>query len=873
MRRRRPSKVRARRRCGQRAASCRGRAMTARQTALVFRLAARDLRGGLRGLRILLACIAIGVAAITGVNAVAQSMLSSFAAQGRVMLGGDIAFGRSQRPLTDEERAWLASLGRVSEIATLRATAQTMAGEPAVVEIKAVDAAYPLTGAVGVTGGMSVADALKPGDGTFGALADSALTDRLGLKVGDQFRIARAVFTVRGELTAEPDRIATGIGFGPRVIVSNEGLAATGLVQNASLIRWVARVALPDGASDARTETDKAAALAHFPKSGWEARTRANVSPQLTRNVERFSQFMALIGVVSLIVGGVGVAGAVTAFVDRKRESIAIMKALGATGGLVFRVLVVEMMAIALLGAAIGAAIGAALPFVVAAVVGPVLDLPLSPRFSPAAVATGLAIGLLAALAFIVAPAGRAHDTQVASLFRLKSADATGRLRPRYALLAAACFAALVALVYALSSERKIAAMAIGAVALSAFVLRGVAWLVAFAAKNAPGRPSLVLRLALGNIRRPGSVTRPVVTSLGLGLTLLVAIAGVDGNLRRQLAQGEPGRTPDFFFIDVQSGQAAEFRKFLADRRPQDGIEEVPMLRGRIVRIGDRSADSIKAGDEAAWVLEGDRGVTFSATPPRGSTVAEGRWWPADYSGPPLVSMEGDIARALGLKVGDTVSVNVAGRIITAKIANFRRVDWRSFGINFVLVFTPSTFAGAPHSELFALTSPQGVARNDPQLVRDLAKAYPAVTALGVREALDQALALVAKLATAIRAASGVTLSTALLVLAGALAAGQRARLYDAIILRTIGATRRVLVGSYLVEFLLLGAATAIFSVLAGSVAAWAVVTRLMKLDFFWDWPGVAALATVGCLVTICLGLSATWRALGEKPARFLHEL
>ena len=847
--------------------------MIADRIRLIVRLVFRDLRGGLRGLRIFLACVAIGVAAITGVGAVATSLLTSFAAQGRVMLGGDMSFSRSQRPLAEPERAWLSSLGAVSEIATLRATARVANGDVATVEVKSVDAAYPLTGEIVSEPTQTIGAALKQADGAFGALADAALIERLSLKTGDRLRIGAGVYALRGEIRSEPDRIAAGIGFGPRIIVSTDGLAASGLRSSASLMRWTARVSLPMRVDDAEVQRLIATTQLRFPNAGWEARSRSNVSPQLTRNVERFSQFMALIGVVSLIVGGVGVAGAVSAFVDRKRESIAILKALGATGAVVFQVLLTEMLLIALLGAALGSALGAAIPYVVSIFAGPMLGLPFEPVFSFTAVATGLATGLLAALAFIVVPAGRAHETPVSSLFRLAATVVRGRLRRGYALMAAFCFLALVALVFALSTEKRVALMAIAGVAVSAIVLRAVAWIVAWAAAHAPDGRSLVARLALGNIHRPGAVTTPVVTSLGLGLTLLVAIVGVDGNLRRQLSQGQPGRTPDFFFIDVQSSQAQDFRKFLVERRPNDKIEEVPMLRGRIVRLGERKAEDIRADDNAAWVLEGDRGITFASAPPEGSLIVEGQWWPADYKGPSLVSMDAEIAKGLDLKIGDEIAVNVAGRIISAKISNLRRVDWRSFGINFVLVFSPSTFAGAPHSELFALTSQEGVAKQDAALVRDMAKSWPAVTALGVREALEQALALVAKLSMAIRAASGVTLVTALLVLGGALAAGQRARLYDAVILRTLGATRRLLIGAYLVEFLVLGFATSVFAIAAGTLAAWAIVARVMGLDFSWNWQGMLGIVALGCVTTVLLGLAATWRVLGEKPARVLREL
>lgn len=840
----------------------------------ILSFARRDLRGGLRGFRVFLVCVAIGVAAVTSVAAISQSLLASFAAQGRSMLGGDLTLARSLRVLAPEERAYLSSLGTISEIAMSRAMARTTDDRAIMVDAKVVDGSYPLVGDVILEPAQPLERALASDNGVHGAVADAAFIERAGVRIGDKFDIGDARFVLRGEIRSEPDRIATGIGFGSRVMISRAGFEASGLGSTASLTRWVVRLALvnPDIA-DERVKTQADDILKRFPTAGWDARTRANVSPQLTRNVERFTQFMALIGVVSLIVGGVGISIAVGAFVDRKRESIAILKAVGASGGVAFAIVLVEMMLIALAGALIGAAIGAMSPFIAARFAAPALDLPFEPILSGRAILAGVAIGLLSALTFVIAPAGRAHDTPVAVLFRSAATLESGRLRTRYLVGALAAFAAMIALVYALSNEKQIALMAIAGVAASAAVLRAVGWAVAHGAALCANVRNLPARLALGNIRRPGAVTRPVVTSLGLGLTLLVVIVGVDGNVRRQLSSGDPGRTPDYFFADVQSAQANDFRRMLTDRRPDAVIEQVPMLRGRIVRVGARRAEEVKAEQNAAWVLDGDRGVTYAANPPPGSKVTAGQWWSADYKGPPLVSLDGDIARGLGLKVGDEIAVNVMGREIAAKIANLREVDWRSFGINFVLVFTPSTFAGAPHTELISMTIPPGASSSSSKLVSDVSKAYPTVVTLAVRDALQQALSLTEKLSTAIRAASSITLVTALLTLGGALAAGQRARLYDAVVLRMLGATRRRLILAYLIEFLLLGTATSLFALAAGSVAAQLIVTRLMKLDFLFNWPALAAIVAVGAITTIALGLAATWRTLGAKPARVLREL
>ncbi len=836
---------------------------------LVLRLAARDLRGGLKGMRIFLACIAIGVAAIVAVGAVSDSLVASFARQGRALVGGDLALSRSQRPLSADERASLSAYGALSEIATLRSMARTEAGDFALVEIKAIDAAYPLVGAVQSASGRPLAEDLAAREGLHGVLIEPALGDRLNVKTGDVIAIGAARYRIAGEIAGEPDRIAFGVGFGPRVMMSRAALAQSGLDRPTSLVRWSTRIARPDMSDDDVARAAREIAT-RFAAAGWEIRDRANASPQIQRNIARFTQFMALIGVVSLIVGGVGVAGAVGAFVERKRESIAILKALGASGALVFSTVLSEMGAIALIAALVGASVGAAAPFVVALFVDGA-QFPLVPVFSMRAVLVGLALGLLAALAFVIAPAGRAHDVPVSTLFRIASPDGRARLRPRYVGAAALVFAVLVGAIYALAVDKRIAVYVMAGVAAAALVLRAAAALIAWGARRAPRFRALSLSLALSNLHRPGAPTASVVASLGLGLTLLVAIVAVENNVQRQLSAGSE-RTPDFFFVDVQADQADAFRDFLRRERPNGTIEEAPMLRGRIVRVGDRAASEVKPEASAAWALEGDRGVTFSATPPAGSRVVAGQWWPQDYVGPPLVSLDAEIASGIGLGLGDTLAVNVAGRTIAARVANLRQVDWRSFGINFVLVFSPSTFAGAPHGRLFTLSSQSG-ARRDGALVRAIAESFPGVTVVGVREALDAVMGVVAKIGVAVRLAALVTLATAALVLGGAIAAGERARLYDAAVLRTLGARRLFLLRAHFLEFAALGLATSIFAIFAGLAVAEAIVERIMRFEFAFDARLAIVAALAGSLTAIALGLGAGVRALARKPARTLREL
>jgi putative ABC transport system permease protein len=575
-----------------------------------------------------------------------------------------------------------------------------------------------------------------------------------------------------------------------------------------------------------------------------------------------------------LLVGGVGVANAVKSHLDRRREAIATLKALGATGGRVFAIYLSQVLLLATVGSAIGLAIGAALPFAIAAGFGGIIPLPIAPAVYPLELAQAFGYGLLTALAFAIWPLGRAHDVPVSELFRDAVAPERRWPRRRYVAAAVLVVAVLAAVAVLQSYDRRIAMIFIASAAAVFVALQLVALLLMASARRLPHARATALRLAIANIHRPGALTPTIVLSLGLGLALLVTVIEIDGNLRRQFMAALPERAPAFYFVDIPSADATRFEAFVGERAPTSRIERVPMLRGRIVSANGVKAESLNPPPSAAWVLQSDRGITYGDKLPDGSRLVEGQWWGPGYQGPPLISFEKKIADGLGLSIGDPVTVNVLGRNITATIANLRSVDWQSLGINFVLVFSPNALAGAPHTHIATLTYPNGSSTaQETALLKAVADAFPSITTVRVKDALDAIGNLVRNLVLAVRGASLVALVAAVLVLGGALAAGHRHRVYDAVVLKTLGATRARLVGAYALEYLLLGAATALFGVAAGSVAAWLVVTRIMNLSFVW-LPGPALMAAFGALlVTIAFGLVGTFSALSHKPAPVLRNL
>nr|WP_298101039.1 ABC transporter permease [uncultured Shinella sp.] len=843
-----------------------------RQFPLAFRLALREMRGGLKGFYIFLACIALGTAAIAGVNSVSSAITQAIASQGQSLLAGDVRFEFNNRFATPDELKHFQSLGDVSLSSGLRSMARLPDGsDQTLVEAKGVDGAYPLYGTLETAPQQPSAELFAKQGDAYGAVVAPLLLDRLGVAIGDEVLLGTVKLKITATLVREPDAVSEGFGFAPRLMLSEDALTASGLVQTGSLVENAYRVRLADQSlslSKVRADANKA-----FPKAGWSIRTSNSAAPSLTANITRFSQFLTLVGLTALIVGGVGVANAVRAYLDSKRAVIATFKCLGAPASLVALIYLTQIALIAAVGIAIGLVAGALMPMVAMRFLDGVLPVPAETALYPSALLLAAVFGLLTALAFAILPLGHAREVPATALFREQGFQKSRLPSWPYLLGAAVFLAALAGLAIVTAYDRYIAMVFLGAIAFAFVVLRVVAMLITMLARRSPRVNSPSLRLAIGNIHRPGALTASVVLSLGLGLALLVTLTLIDGNLRRELTGNLPERAPNFFFVDIQGSELDGFRDVLKSNMPDGKIIEVPMLRGRVMELNGVDVAKVKVPQGGQWVLRGDRGITYAKRVPENSTLAEGQWWPEDYAGEPLVSFAAEEGKELGLKIGDTVTVNVLGRNITARIANFRTVEWESLSINFVMVFSPNTFAGAPHAWLATMIDPKASAEQEAATLKAVTNAFPTITTVRVKDALDVVNELVGQLATAIRAAAAVALIASVLVLAGALAAGNRARVHDAVVLKTLGATRATLIRAFSYEYLMLGLATAVFALLAGGAAAWFVVSTIMKLPSSF-LPDVAVMTVVTALVmTVGIGLAGTWRILGQKAAPVLREL
>ncbi len=831
-----------------------------------YRIARRELRGGLRGFGIFIVCVALGVGAIAAVGSVRMSIEKGLVQEGAVILGGDAVLEFTYRFASDEERGWIAANSdRVSEIVDFRSMAVVGVGAEAtraLTQVKGVDDQYPLYGRAVLSPDIPLASALAGQ----GAVMQQVLVDRLGLKVGDSFRMGVKQFQLRAALLREPDNASAGFGLGPRIIVAKRALTGAGLLEPGSIFKTKYRMALPDdtvlGAMQAKAEK-------LFQESGARWHDRRNGAPGVQRFVGRMGAFLVLVGLAGLAVGGIGVSAAVRAYLGGKSTVIATLKTLGASGRIIFLTYLMQIGVLTFLGIALGLIFGAAMPVLLSPVIEAALPVPVFVGVHLSPLIEAAVYGILTALIFTLWPLAQAEQIRAASLFREPGGQLHGWPRAIFLLLILALTLALVGLAAWYSGAPELAVwvaggilIALGALTLSA---AGVRRLAARLSRTGWVRGHTALRLAFGAVGGPSGETTSVVLSLGLGLAVLASIGQIEANLRNAISDELPKAAPSYFFIDIQPDQLAGF---MARVNAHDGVSKVdsaPMMRGVITQINGQSAQDV-AGDH--WVIRGDRGITYSAVVPKGSSVTQGQWWAKDYAGPPLVSVAQKQADEIGLKLGDTLTVNILGRDIIATISNFRNVNFSDASIDFVLTLNPSAIAGAPHTNIATVYADEAV---EATLLRDVAGDYPNITAVRVRDAIARVSDALAGIAAATSYGAGATLLTGFIVLIGAAAAGEPARIFEAAVLKTVGASRGRILASFAMRSVILGSAAGSVALLAGVVAGWGVTVYVMQTSYQFQPLSAGLIVVGGASATLLAGLIYAWRPLMARPAQVLR--
>ncbi len=826
---------------------------------LAFTLARRELRGGVRGLWIVVLCLALGVGVIAAVGSLQSAVEAGLAADGRAMVGGDLEVDTGPDAIPAALRGWLAGQGaRTSEVAGMRSMLVAGSGQRQLVELKAVDSAWPLVDTAGVDPPQTLASAFA----NHGLLVEQVILDRLGLKIGDSVRLGTATFHVSGVLTSEPDRVTTAAILGPRVLISLNDLAGTGLLAPGAMVRHAIRLTAPNAAAI------QAAIQAKFPDEGWRVRDPTNAAPGITRFVDQIAVFLNLVGLTSLLVGGIGVANGVRAWLDARARTIAVLRCLGASPGLVFSVCLIQVMALACLGIAIGLVMGALLPVLAARFLAGLLPVPPVLGIYPLPLAGAAAFGILIALCFALWPLGRAARIPGGALFR--DGLIPEGTRPSWLLVAANAVVAagLIALTILASGDRRFAIYFCVAAVGTLVLFRAGGWVVMRLARLAGGIGSPATRLGIANLYRPGAPTPLLLLSAGLGLSTLAAVALIQGNMGAQIDQQLPRNAPSFFFIDIQSDQVPAFEKIVQAQPGLPEMHDVPSLRARIVAVKGVPVDQVKVDPNTAFALKGDRGLTYAATPPEGTRIVAGHWWPPGYDGPPLVSFDAGLAKGWGVGIGDIIRVNVLGRDIDLKVASLRDIDWRTLGINFFMVVSPGLLSHAPHTFIATVKLPDS---QQGALLRAVTDALPNVTGVRVQDVLGALASLLNQVAAALSITGGVTLLAGSFVLVGAVAAGQRRRVREAVILKTLGATRAQIRTAWLTEFGILGAVAGVIAAAVGVAASYGVMHYILHTDWiFLPWTLIYTL--MGALaIMLVFGYAGTSAALRARPAPLLR--
>ncbi len=888
---------------------------------LAARMARRELSQGVSGFVLFLCALGLGVAMIALVLGLEAAINQSIQQNARTLLGGDVELRLTQRPAEPDQLAYISeNSAGLSQIATLRAMvyipedpdirSENTPGMRHLVEIKAVDSFYPLFGHL-TFDPASDQDHRSLLQKPLSALISQPAAQKLGMEPGDIFELGAAEFTVTAIYAAEPDANLNTFELGPGLIINSSDLAATDLIKPGSLVRYRYRLILP---ADQTFDEWKENLATAFPQAGWRVRGLDRAAPSLTRLIDRVGGFMALAGLAALVIGGVGAANAVRAFLRSRAASIAILKCLGAPARLIFTIYLFQTLALSGLGILLGLIVGSggvalAVPFL-----NTILPIALSPGPYPLALALAATLGLTSALLFMLWPLGQAATVSGGVLFRDIGAVRLGTPHPAIiavTLVLAVILAGLSLIVgpaqlmglWFIAGFLILFALfwAMGQLAArTAQVIRQKATYQT-AEKSSLFPPTVIM--ALSSLARPGGSATAAAISLGLGMSVLAAVSSLEGNLQTQLNLGLGKDAPRFFVLDVQPDQLDTFQGELQEFEARTGVpvmmQEAPLLRGRISRLNNIPASEITPPPDFAWILRGDRGITWSVQPPgKGfaagtATITDGEWWPETYGSnesgqddPILVSFDAEAAEAFNLAVGDTITINLLGREIEATIANLRLIEWETLGINFVMVFSPGQLQKAPQTYLATLSFPEESSPEntnlgstsealalETDLEQSLSRVFPNVSLIPVREALARVSDLATQLALLVRASALVSLVSGLIVLAGALSAEQARRQRESIILKTIGATRRQQLGSWLIEYGFLAVFSALLAGAAGSLAAFGVLTFLFDADGDYQFQMMALVwpITLALLVAVPFGLVAGLVTLGKPTLPYLR--
>ncbi len=838
-----------------------------------FRTLIRESRGSRGRLGFFIACLAVGVSAVVAVAGMSASLNDGIRLEARQLLAADIAV-ESNRPLPPEVVRTLSEIpgsrqSQLRETVTV-AAAPARGGRPGpsqLVELKVVAGEYPFYGKLELQPQRPLGELLKPGT----TVVAAELLTRLGLRLGDTLLIGGEPFRIAGVVTAEPDRISISMTLGPRAFLSAQGFARTPLEGQGSRVEHRTLIKLPAG-----TSGDAAQAIADELKEGLPALERIRVEtykqaqPALRENLERIERFLGLVALLSLFVGGIGVAQSVRAWLASRLDAIAILKCLGLRPREIFPLYLGQTALLGLAGSVVGILVGVAVQLALPSLFPDLIPGELIRPWQPGALLRGLGLGIGVAVLFSLPPLSAVLRVPPSRVLRRDAEPLPG-----HRWVTAATVVVLIAGVWGMASLQAgsplLGAQFTGGVALVTAVLAGAAALVSRGARRLPRDfASLWFRHGLAALARPGAAAGSAIVALGLGVLVVLGMSLVERRLSAQLAAEFPENAPSAFLIDIQPDQWPGVRQILETTGAAD-VQSVAVVMARVTSIDGVSSEELIKGKRRGdggrrWALTREQRLTYLDKLPEDNEIVEGELW--SDPGHPEVSIEKDFADDIGVKVGSTMGFSVQGVPLELKVTSIRTVDWQSFGINFFLVVEPGVLEGAPQQRLATAQLPRG----GEQRIQDLIAAkYPNVTVLRIREILEKILQVMNRIGLGIRFLGGFTVLAGIAILAGAVSAGSARRGREVALLKTLGMTRRGVAATFAVEYALIGLVAGTIGAIGGTALAWAVLTRGFDISWQLDPASLAIALVASVLLTVIAGLAASARALERRPIEVLR--
>ena len=841
----------------------------------VLRMALREIRSSWQRLLFFFVCIAIGVAAIISLRSVIQSVRTGMSKEAQGLIAADILL-TSNNDFTpkvldtlkrEQQAGRLTATSQAIEIPTMVRPADSSKAVTRMVELRAVQQEFPFYGTLTLADGQYSHDMLL----NHGALVRPELLAQLGVKVGDRIVIGTVPFEIRGVIASEPGRNLGAFSLGPRVIIDYQALYDTGLLSFGSRASHQLLMKVPPASLDPLTDSLRSA----FANEFVGIRSYRRSEDQMGENLTRAENYLSLVGLVVLILGGIGVSSVTRVFVQQKLRSIAILKCIGASSREIFAVYMTQVLLLGVAGSVLGVGIAAAVIAAVPSLVGNLAaTLNVQYGLTSAAVIQGFAIGLLVSVLFSLVPLLDVRHVKPSLLLR-HDIPPLGRVDWIKWGVTGVVAGSLVGVAAWQAGSLKVGVLLSGGFVATAFVLHLAGLVLVRAVQPLRYSPSFALRQAVLHIARPGNQTRVILLAVGLGTFFILGVRTLQANLLQDFAVQISDDAPDMFLIDIQQDQKDGLASFIDQQNGHEAAPNVmPTLRARITAVRGREVN-LETYEQVRGrgSLSREYTVTYRPQLNANEEVLQGAWWPSTPStGEAEVSIEESLQKRFRINIGDEMQFDVLGRTIPAKVTSVRKVNWRDYRSGgFMLVFRPGALDSAPHSYIASVNGPRETNARA-RMQAELVARYPNVSVIDLRDVLDTIQSIVNGVTLGVSVVGGLVLLSGLLILVGAVSMTKFQRVYEAAILKTLGASSRLIAAMLLLEYGVLGAIAGTVGALGAIALSWAVATYALELDTWHTWPSITlagiALTAVG---VAAIGVLASYDVLRHKPLATLR--